>query len=214
MVDGDTFNGYTVQGIGLSKTGQVQYRALSVYLTPSSVFVDYYDVMNISCGDLIGSFDITDTDCEQVDYALLATEMNTSPDCDGGWATAYGTLFENESDLELLRRYRDEILVNIKKGRFFTSLLYKSSEEALAVLNNNPELMSRAADLLNANINAVNKVLSGGVGAVYNTRDVLSFLTDYAAKSPPPLSDLAIIVRDNVRQKHMERKPLLGFYFR
>lgn len=211
MADGDIFNGYTINGIGLNKTGQVQYRALSVYLTPSSGFVDYYNAMNVACNDLLGLFGITSDDCDQVNYALLATEMNTSPECDGGWTTAYGTLFETRSDLELLRRYRDEILMSMKKGRLFTRLLYSSSEEALKVLNDNPQLMTQASNLIRANIDAVYQVLNGGVGVVHNTDEIISFLTAYGSKSPPPIRNLAKRVIMNMREYKNRKKLFLGF---
>ena len=77
MIDGDTFNGYTITPIGQSKTEQIQYRALSIYLGPSSGFVDYYLAMNQSCQDLIGPlYGITADDCIEVNEALLAVGMD------------------------------------------------------------------------------------------------------------------------------------------
>ncbi len=210
MADGDTFNGYTINGIGLEKTGQVVYRALSVYLTPSSGFVDYYSAMNTSCGDLIGRHGITADDCVEVDYALLATEMSTAPECQG-WATAYGALFDSESDLDLMRRYRDDILMRMKRGRLFTRLLYKNSEEALEVLNGSPELMSEAAHLLSTNIDAVNQVLNGDEGVIYNTEEVISFLDAYAREASPSLRELAEMVREIMRIKKRRGEKFLGF---
>jgi hypothetical protein len=81
MVDGGTYNGHTVTGIGLTKAGKIQYRALSVYLSSGSNFLDNYNAVNQSCSDLIGSFGITQGDCTQVNSALRAVEMNSKPTC-------------------------------------------------------------------------------------------------------------------------------------
>jgi Zn-dependent metalloprotease len=209
MAAGDTFNGYTVQSIGLYKTGQVQYRTLAFYLTPSSGFVDYYDAMNTSCQDLYGSSPFGE--CTQVKNALLATEMDTAPDCGSGWGAAYGQLLESRSDLALLRRYRGEILMNSKAGILYTRLLYESSQEALEVLNQNPELMSRAADLIVVNKEAVAAVLDGGEGVIHNTDEIISFLQDYARKSPGLLRFLANKVSRDMKKSKNRGKLFLKF---
>lgn len=79
MVDGGTYNGITVTGIGLTKAAKIQYRALTAYLTPFSQFVDAYHALNESCSDLIGIAGITAADCASVTNALQAVELNLPP---------------------------------------------------------------------------------------------------------------------------------------
>jgi Zn-dependent metalloprotease len=74
MAQGGSHNGRNVVPIGRDKMGLVQYRALSVYLISPSGFVDNYNALNQSCDDLYGS---TSFECQQVNEALLAVEMNT-----------------------------------------------------------------------------------------------------------------------------------------
>ncbi len=81
MVDGGTYNGHSVTGVGLVKAGQIQYRALTVYLTNSSGFLDNFNALMQACSDLIGTSGITAADCAQVYYALLAVEMNAQWGC-------------------------------------------------------------------------------------------------------------------------------------
>ncbi len=93
LVDGKTFNGFTVRGIGPIKAGAVWYRALTVYLTPASDFEDAYLALTRSARDLIGRFvadprtgrpmaePFTEDDALQVDLALQAVEMNTPGRC-------------------------------------------------------------------------------------------------------------------------------------
>jgi bacillolysin len=84
MVDGGTYNGVTVTGIGLTKAAKIQYRTLSVYLTSGSGFLENYNSLNQSCTDLIGTVGITATDCTQVQKALQAVEMNKTWNCPDG----------------------------------------------------------------------------------------------------------------------------------
>jgi cysteine-rich repeat protein len=75
MVDGGTYNGFTVTGIGLTKAGKIQYRALDTYLTPLALLGDAYNALLQSCLDLIGTAGITAGDCVEVGEALDAVEM-------------------------------------------------------------------------------------------------------------------------------------------
>lgn len=81
MVDGGTYNGRSVSGIGLTKAGKIEYRALTNYLTSAATFLDDYNAVNQSCSDLIGTAGITAADCTQVKLALDAVEMNQPPTC-------------------------------------------------------------------------------------------------------------------------------------
>ena len=84
MVDGGTFNGFTISGIGLTKAGKIEYRALVDYLTPTSDYPDDYDSLQQSCADLIGSAGITADDCVEVKKALDAVEMFAAWPCTCG----------------------------------------------------------------------------------------------------------------------------------
>jgi Zn-dependent metalloprotease len=78
MVDGGMYNNRTITGIGLIKAAQIQYRALTTYLTTSSDFLDDFQAVNQSCSDLLGTSGITASDCAQVNEAMLAVEMNST----------------------------------------------------------------------------------------------------------------------------------------
>jgi len=93
MTDGKTFNGYEVQGIGPIKAAAVWYRALTVYLTPSSDFQDAFFALVQSAQDLIGttpddprtggasSLAFTAEDAAEVEKALRAVEMDAGGVC-------------------------------------------------------------------------------------------------------------------------------------
>ncbi|MBK8816333.1 MAG: M4 family metallopeptidase [Methylococcaceae bacterium] len=76
MVDGGTFNGQTIVGIGLTKAEKIEYRALTQYLTSGSNFVDDYNALQRSCTDLIGTAGITAANCAEVKKAITAVQMN------------------------------------------------------------------------------------------------------------------------------------------
>ena len=81
MVDGGVYNGKSVTGMGLTKAGKIQYRALASYLLSASDFLDNYNVLLQSCQDLIGTAGITAADCTEVKDALDAVEMSSFWPC-------------------------------------------------------------------------------------------------------------------------------------
>jgi len=106
MVDGGSFNGVNVSGIGLNKATAIQYRTLTRYLSVYSNFADDYEALLASCKDLTNKriFDadpdsdggqlrerISKADCAQVKNALDAVEM-TAAVCSDVAPTAAGPL--------------------------------------------------------------------------------------------------------------------------
>ncbi|HEX2622622.1 MAG TPA: M4 family metallopeptidase, partial [Phototrophicaceae bacterium] len=77
MVDGDTFNGFTITGIGITKTAAIYYNTQTTKLWQGADYRDLYNSLNQSCTELIGgAAGITAADCQQVLKATQATEMN------------------------------------------------------------------------------------------------------------------------------------------
>ena len=91
LVDGGSYNGQTIFGIGLTKAAHIYYRAQSVYQVPTSGFADHADAIEQSCADLSGvnlahlktgapsGEVISASDCAQVAKAALAVELRTPP---------------------------------------------------------------------------------------------------------------------------------------
>ena len=75
MTDGDTFNGYTVTGIGWAKTAQIFYYTNVYLLTASSNYAALGTALNQACANLTGSYGITSGDCANVQLATYATEI-------------------------------------------------------------------------------------------------------------------------------------------
>lgn len=79
IADGGTFNGYTVNGIGLDKMGAVFYELQTRYLTSGSDYQDVGSLLPQACDGLMGIGGITPDDCRQVRLAVSATEMTSIP---------------------------------------------------------------------------------------------------------------------------------------
>ncbi len=95
LVDGTTYNGRTISGLGFVKTTNIYFRAMTTYQVPSTNFAAHDQALKAACQDLIGATlrdfatggpslqTITSNDCAQVDKAMLAVEMSTPPvQCD------------------------------------------------------------------------------------------------------------------------------------
>jgi Zn-dependent metalloprotease len=94
MVDGGTYNGVTVGGIGLTKAARIHWEAQNL-LTPASDFVDHADALDAACAALIGATlyeldaqspngvvsgqSVTAGDCTEVADASAAVEFRTEP---------------------------------------------------------------------------------------------------------------------------------------
>jgi hypothetical protein len=81
MVDGGSYNGESVVGIGLTRAGKIQYRTLAYYLTSASDFLDNYNSLLQACEDLVGTAGITTSHCAEVQDALDAVEMSANWPC-------------------------------------------------------------------------------------------------------------------------------------
>ncbi len=95
LVDGGTYNGVTVEGIGLDKAANIYFRAQDTYLTYTSGFPELADALEQSCEDLTGESinelstlandvqispdEITSADCAQVTNVVLAVQLRQDP---------------------------------------------------------------------------------------------------------------------------------------
>jgi hypothetical protein len=94
LVDGGTYNGVSVKGLGLDKSAAIYFRAMTQYQTPTSDFADHADALAASCNDLVGqpivalstkantksaAAPIRRADCAQVANMAAAVELRTDP---------------------------------------------------------------------------------------------------------------------------------------
>ena len=95
LVDGGTYNGYTMTGMGFVKAAHLWWRAQKNYLTATSDFANFADALEASANDLIGvnlqglsttvtpagltGISITSADVQNVKNGILAVQLRTSP---------------------------------------------------------------------------------------------------------------------------------------
>ena len=95
LVDGGTYNGYTITGVGFVKAAHLWWRAQKNYLTPTSDFAIFADALEASANDLIGinlqglSTSATPAgpsgrfwssgDIQNLQNAILAVQLRSSP---------------------------------------------------------------------------------------------------------------------------------------
>lgn len=79
LVDGASFNGKTVNSIGIVKTAKIMYEMAAYFLTSASDYQVVYDTLQAACTNLIGVGGINASDCQQVKNAVDATQMNLQP---------------------------------------------------------------------------------------------------------------------------------------
>jgi trimeric autotransporter adhesin len=94
LVDGGTYNGQTVTGLGLVKAAHIYWRAQAVYQTPTTKFPDHADALEASCADLIGQNlnglsvgapagpsgqMLSSADCAEVSDMIAAVELRRDP---------------------------------------------------------------------------------------------------------------------------------------
>lgn len=93
--------GVTVQGIGREKVERIYYKTLTEKLSPSSGFYAAYIFTRQSCDELIGEFDITPENCEEVSRAFQSVGIDSRIQTFVGEAGAdvYASLVSYAGDL-------------------------------------------------------------------------------------------------------------------
>jgi Zn-dependent metalloprotease len=79
IANGGPFNGLIVAGIGITKAAKIYYEVQTHLFTSAGDYNDLYDALPQACANLVGTSGITVADCQQVEKAVNATEMNQQP---------------------------------------------------------------------------------------------------------------------------------------
>ena len=138
LVDGGTFNGQAVTGIGLDKAAAIYFRAMTVYQTPTTDFKDHADALLASCTDLVGrpinrltvapnatptpAAPVTAADCASITAMIAAVELRADPTVQCNWTPLLAknapsvcgpgfttrTLFSDDFEQGLTRWTRDQ----------------------------------------------------------------------------------------------------------
>jgi hypothetical protein len=80
MTDGGTFNGYTINPLGIDKVAKIYYEIQTNLLTSGADYQDLADALYQACVNLIGTDGIEASHCEEVRKAVNAVHMHALPD--------------------------------------------------------------------------------------------------------------------------------------
>jgi len=75
MVDGGTFNGRTITGLGITKSARIYYETQTTLLGSGSDYTALGNFLPQACANVVGVDGITAADCTQVSSIVAATEM-------------------------------------------------------------------------------------------------------------------------------------------
>jgi Zn-dependent metalloprotease len=82
LTDGGAFNGHTVTALGITKVAAIYYEAQTNLLFSGADYKDLYFLLYQACLSLVGTNGIVPADCDEVQDAVDAVEMNLEPDVD------------------------------------------------------------------------------------------------------------------------------------
>jgi len=212
-------SGITVKGIGREATEKIYYRVLTEKLGQTATFLIARQATLEANDDLYPAGTFKRVTIWNAFVACGICDPSIVDDCkakeypsNGGWLGVFKKLFGQESDLALLREYRDKFLVQTPKGGHYTKELYKNSEEALGVFVRNPESILEAKELIEVNKDSIRAVLKGKKGVIANPDKVISFLDRYGEKAPASLKMLVSEVKKEMIKSQEQGEPFLGFW--
>lgn len=121
------------------------------------------------------------------------------------WPMAYDKMWgaEKGKNLSLLRKFRDDVLVQSEMGRDYVFMLYNHSLEILLLLLKNPPLMEETSLVIDGLLPGIQSVLDGGQMKLSREQlaDVESLLLAFEAKAGPGLRTFIEKIRNDIIKK-------------
>jgi Zn-dependent metalloprotease len=226
MVDGGSYNGFTITGLGVTKAAHIHWEAQNM-LTLFSNFSDQADALEAACSSLTGinlralstsvvnagpsGEVITAANCTEVNEINQAVQFRTSTGC----AATCPVLFtlghhpEAENVERALHAFRDNILGSSFSGKLYTWFFYQHAAEVTRLLQNDPKLRDKALDLLLRFAPSVKAASSGRRPevSVADLSDAAQLLDSLAARGSFSLKFAIWLIRPRL----MNRAVVAGF---
>jgi len=133
------------------------------------------------------------------------------------WPIAYDKMWgaKKGKNLSLLRKFRDEVLVDSKTGRDYTFMLYNNSLEILILLFQNPSLTRETKDVIDELLPDIESLLNGEKVSLSDKQVTsIEMLCDHfkQKKASPQLQKAIKKVRTGIRKgelfRHFEKMDL------
>lgn len=131
------------------------------------------------------------------------------------WNTAYKKIFQNQKDIVLLRKFRDQHMTKDESGALYTSVLYDLSKDVLRTLLSNPYLLSRAKYLHQKyRLDIAELVETKEHVVLHGSRDILNFINEFSDESEPSTRLVFRGIAKDMAERKAAGKPFLGFYLK
>ncbi len=128
---------------------------------------------------------------------LKYTDVFTVIGGNNEWNSVYNKIFASNknSNLKLLRQFRDEVLLDSEQGRDYVNRLYDRSHEVALLLLLNPDLLAQSRSVVDQLIPVVRDLLQGETGFLPQqlVDDLSSLLDAMHAEAGPKLQ---ILIQD------------------
>lgn len=143
-----------------------------------------------------------ENDISEEDEGDNAVEMSFS--WGGVWPRLYGSMFENGSGatVQLLRKFRDEVVMTSGEGRACVSMLYRHSGEIAALLINRKELSLQTARVIGQLLPELSPLLRGEAAVLSSaTLSAAEALLDaFALQGGPNVRVLVGSIREKMKE--------------
>lgn len=139
--------------------------------------------------------------------ALKYTDIFTVLSGSSDWNSVYNELFsgKKQSNLELLRQFRDDVLLESDLGQEYVYRLYDRSHEVALILLLNPEILAQARSVLNNLAPEVHYVLQGEAGFLSQAllEELNTLLDAVHAEAGPKLQLLIKDVQEDLKKNNV-----------
>jgi len=130
------------------------------------------------------------------------------------WPMAYDKMWgaKKGKNLSLLRKFRDDVLVNSDMGRDYIFMIYNNSLEILLLLLQNPPLTKETSRVIDGLLPGIHSLLDGGGMKLSGKQmaDVESLLLAFEAKAGPGLKTFIEKVKNDIRKGEPFRQLHIG----
>ena len=107
-------------------------------------------------------------------------------DCDSpqpSWDSTYPMMLESSEKLNILRDYRDRVLLQHPNGKYQVKRLYSQSNELLDILISDPALILEARRLIEKNLPEIQKILDHQDAVLQDTQAIHTFIGNLSSRS-------------------------------
>ncbi|MDY6863622.1 MAG: SBBP repeat-containing protein [Thermodesulfobacteriota bacterium] len=111
---------------------------------------------------------------------------------------------KNGDEIDILRKFRDDVLTKTDKGSEYISSYYRHSREITSILQKDRELMKKAGELLSLLLPEIKLILTGKNAAFLDSKtedSLMEFLNQFNKKASPGLKNVINKLKNDMELK-------------